>query len=480
MSSSTKDPLAHQLCLLALKESNIPAKDRVLQIKHISKKSIKSSVYAILEFIDNSDKEDIIKIWDCSKNANGALNEVELIRLLGIIGMKKNVRTKFDTITRYSTLLNESVTDAEAKAIKDKIFETFDNENNMDTDHDLGPVGGARKRTREMAGLTENGEQDKEPDEHVKNSSSSEDDIDGLDANTKAIFMKINKMEKKMTKRIKKSSSESTTNTEKIQKQLTEFQENNKIATEKIKSDLASLSKKYEDTKEENQKKFTTIETEIKTIKDNISPIDEVEYMEYRNRVVEAGNEIRSQKNKLELLATSDIITNELLDTSKTTETGHFHLSDQKVKTYLEGKLGIKIAGYIKSKKTFKINDYKHSSILTFSSVEVTDSILENRKKLKSNDHDDPKKNASVSRILPKNLQVGFGKLKKAKADGFIDDVVLTKGGVVCVMIGEKRKTVNDRFEMLFLARERINEEDFQSLIDKKKYINSKLQLKKC
>ena len=283
-----------------------------------------------------------------------------------------------------------------------------------------------------------------------------------------------------MTKRIKKSSSESTTNTEKIQKQLTEFQENNKIATEKIKSDLASLSKKYEDTKEESQKKFTTIETEIKTIKDNISPIDEVEYMEYRNRVVEAGNEIRSQKNKLELLATSDIITNELLDTSKTTETGHFHLSDQKVKTYLEGKLGIKIAGYIKSKKTFKINDYKHSSILTFSSVEVTDSILENRKKLKSNDHDDPKKNASVSRILPKNLQVGFGKLKKAKADGFIDDVVLTKGGVVCVMIGEKRKTVNDRFEMLFLAREKINEEDFQSLIDKKKYINSKLQLKNC
>ena len=68
MSSSTKDPLAHQLCLLALKESNIPVKDRVLQIKHISKKSIKSSVYAILEFIDNSDKEDIIKIWDCSKN----------------------------------------------------------------------------------------------------------------------------------------------------------------------------------------------------------------------------------------------------------------------------------------------------------------------------------------------------------------------------------------------------------------------------
>lgn len=483
---ASKDPTPSQICALALKESNLASKERTLQLKHISKKTVKLSISSIIGMIDVVDRRDIESAWDCTKSFNSALSDTELNRLLGIIAMKKSVRTRFDEVTLLCTLLNDSITEQELQAIKDKCAETFkcveafsktaESEDNAMRDNiDIDPISTGKKRGRQEAGLEPRGELDSNSDE--------DDDpnrYDNFDANTKAIFMKLDAESKKTSKRIKKSSSASITKIQGIQEQLTQFQNTNQKANDDIKKDLVSLTEKHESIKKQTEEKFTSIDAEIKNIKQKLSPIEEIEYMEYRHRIVEAEQEVRANKNKLELLATTDIIKSELIDTTQPSENEKFSLSDQKVKTFIENKLDVKIRGTLKASKTFKVNNFKHGSNLTFSVIDTTNEILEKRAKFKSQENNDSKKNASIGRILPKSLKVGYGKLKQAKKDGLIDDVVLTKGGVICVIIADKRKTVHDRFEMLFIAKEKISAESFQDLIDRKKYVNSKLELKDC
>ena len=133
---------------------------------------------------------------------------------------------------------------------------------------------------------------------------------------------------------------------------------------------------------DEIDEKLKNFEEELSVMKGKIDPIQSVEFMEYKNRVIECRTAAEQLKDSVDFLVPIEMAKEKFLDETKDNSTD-LNFSSTKIKNFLEDNILRKIAysfkGILTVKDHFKINKFKFCITLKFSNTECLAKILDHR-----------------------------------------------------------------------------------------------------
>ena len=459
------------LFALILKEHNLASKDKTIPSSKISKTQFKITLNAIYSYIEEGDKNKLKEVWD-PERPHAAIDDAQLVRLMGVIATEDTIATRFDAVTSINSILNQ-MSEGETDMLRNKLKE-FDSSRSMDIevrDEDPNvPLGRGVKRHKESERASESSIE----------SSVDETDYSGYDSQTKAILLQMKKNDNKSSKRFRKMEKKQLKLSDELKEELNLLEEKTAKSIIGIQDSVKVVTKNITSLEDFTKNNLNRIDTEIKELRLEFEPLEDVEYMEFRQRVIDCRRITKSYEGALELLAPEAIIKEHLTEQSEDDDSSGFNFSTTKIKLFLEEHSKLTIKGKISvTGKEFKINDHKYVIPLLFTKPDMVRDLLAVRKNFKTN-ATDPKKNASLGRKLPEELRMPFGKLLEAKKQKRFDEVLVTKAGIICVSKGDERRSVLDKYEALYLAKlETIDEGLLTNLKEGKMFVNTRLKLVK-
>ena len=222
-----------------------------------------------------------------------------------------------------------------------------------------------------------------------------------------------------------------------------------KAKADRVESDLKILDKKVDD-------KLKNISIPTTTTKSTLNSTSEYVMMLQRQEVT--YNQLDKLSKKLEITAHPETIVSKLeqkiAPTSQPSSTKRgkndkYRICPAKLKDFINSTLKLQV----KDIKVGRVSKRGAKFAIEFSCKLYTDVnlILENRK-LFGAVTNDPKKNCSVHRPLCPSLQRAHGLLNDLRVQGVIEVLNVTRGGNICVGIGEIFRTITDINEALYYA----------------------------